>query len=254
MVTGLGIQRFFPAFRLGRLGETRLPMGEEQFQYNLQFHFKALIVGTNRRAYQAYARYNNQIVTPAFRRCAFQAEAGIHLNHRRAEVFIAGGIPDTGTDRNEYMEHCLTPASIAFGRFPPGLCSALLHRYKLERGLRAIRQAVHAQFGAQASLPFPAAADDSGQQHLNRLRLMLAAILGRAGRRTRRRTGRRTWRGTRRRARRWTRYFAPRRTGRRAWRRTRRGAWQRTGHDAFILILIHRLPDGVTRLTAFRLH
>ena len=246
MMAGLGIQRFFPAFRLGRLGETWFPMGEKQFQHYFQFRIKALIIGAHRRTHQAYTRHNDQIMAPTFRRRAFQAETGIHLNHRRAEVFIARGIPNTGTDRNEYMEHCLAPSRIAFGRLPPGLCSALLYRYKLERGLCTIRQAVHAQFGAQTPLPFASAAYDSGQQYLNRLRLMFAAVLGRAGMRARRRTRRRT----RRRARRRTRYLTPRRAGRRTGRRARRRARQRARH-AFIIV--HRLPCGGTRLTAFRL-
>jgi hypothetical protein len=148
------------------------------------------------------------------------------------------------------MEHRLAPPRIALGRLPPGLCSALLHRYKLERRLCTFRQAVHTQFGAQTPLPFPAAADDSGQQHLNRFRLMLAVILGRArmrtGKRTRRRTGGRTGRGTL--------LLASRRTGRRTrrWtgRRARRRARQRTWHT---FILVHRRPCGGTRLTTFRL-
>jgi hypothetical protein len=250
MMAWLGIQRLFLAFGLGRLGETGLPVGKKQFQHNLKFHLKALIVRTYRRTYQPYAGHNDQVVTPAFRRCAFQAEASIHFNHRRAEVFIAAGIPHTGTDRDEYMEHRLAPSRIALGRFPPGLRSALLHGYKLERWLCTIRQAAYAQFGAQTPLPFPAAADDSGQQHLKRFRLMLAVIFGRArmrkGRRTRRRTGQRT--------RRWALLLASRRAGRWARRRTgrraRRRAWQRTWHT---FVLVHRRPCGGTRLTTFRL-
>jgi hypothetical protein len=123
-------------------------MGKEQFQHNLQFHFKALIIRAHRRAYKPYAGHNDHVVAPAFRGSAFQAEAGIHLDHRRAKVFVAGGIPYTGTDRDEHMEHRLAPSRIAFGRLPPGLRSALLYGYKMERRLSALRQAVHAQFGA----------------------------------------------------------------------------------------------------------
>jgi hypothetical protein len=81
MMTGLGIQRLFLAFGLGRFGETRLPMGKKQFQHNLKFHFKALIFRAYRRTYQPYAGNNDQVVAPAFCGSAFQAEASIHFNH-----------------------------------------------------------------------------------------------------------------------------------------------------------------------------